>query len=483
MTTSSMPAISAKSTNASVVSALLKLVWCGPPASSHASAAVARLGLGAQSARATGSRGSSCSGPTTSISFATRRKRVAEIEQPDDDGRPRRRGEDEPHGIVPRPDRERMDLAARLAGADRGADLEHVRAEHLLGPRRQVVRVVLHERRAALEPGAHHLADANERGRLPVALARESVAVCHQALHGEPRQLPEAAEILEGVREGQERAVLEEPAQAGLDPGRVPQRLALRAVLPQRGHELVGLLVLGDQTIDVRVVDRVDRRRQLADAVPVDGDAEANLSLDLVALGDGDLPHVVAEAGEAQRLRLVPPAGRPRPGADPLLDGWVGPVAGDGLPREPQARGHVAELAVAVRRLVQVHEVHVDLGPRQLAVELRVQMEERLLQRAQAGDPHLRGRERVHPGDDPDAAVVPVRLGAERANRLGAPRRRLVDDADRHGLGGVEPCRHLGRVLRDLAQGGLAVHVLAPGHEPDLESVERFHLSPFASGL
>ena len=38
------------------------------------------------------------------------------------------------------------------------------------------------------------------------------------------------------------------------------------------------------------------------------------------------------------------------------------------------------ELAVAVGRLVQVHEVHVDLRPGQLAVELRVQVRHRLAQ-------------------------------------------------------------------------------------------------------
>ena len=165
------------------------------------------------------------------------------------------------------------------------------------------------------------------------------------------------------------------------------------------GSELIGVFVLGDQPVDARVVHVADRRRQLADAVPVDRDAEANLRLDLVAVRARDLAHVVAEAGDAQRLRLMPAAGRSRPGADPLEDGRVGPVPGDGLPSEPHPRREVAEFPVAVRRLVQVHEVHVDLGPRELAVELRVEVEERLLEAAETGDPHLRGRKRVHPGD------------------------------------------------------------------------------------
>ena len=73
--TSSSSAISARSVKTSMSSDRQKLVWCAPPASSQASAAVARSGFGSQTARATGSRGKSSSGGTTSTSFATSRKR------------------------------------------------------------------------------------------------------------------------------------------------------------------------------------------------------------------------------------------------------------------------------------------------------------------------------------------------------------------------------------------------------------------------
>ena len=54
------------------------------------------------------------------------------------------------------------------------------------------------------------------------------------------------------------------------------------------------------------------------------------------------------------------------------------PVSDHDLALEAQARADEAVFAVAVGRLVQVHEVHVDLRPGQLAVELRVQVRERL---------------------------------------------------------------------------------------------------------
>jgi hypothetical protein len=87
-------------------------------------------------------------------------------------------------------------------------------------------------------------------------------------------------------------------------------------------------------------------------------------------------------------------------------------VPDDHLAIQAHAAADKAELAVAVGRLVQVHKVHIDVGPGQVAIILRVQMHERLLERAQAGDPHLGRREGVHPGDQADAVGGGVRIQA-----------------------------------------------------------------------
>ena len=59
---------------------VVRTVWCGPPAISHASAEVARSGFGFHTARATGSRGSGSSGSTSSTSFGDQPEAVAEVE-------------------------------------------------------------------------------------------------------------------------------------------------------------------------------------------------------------------------------------------------------------------------------------------------------------------------------------------------------------------------------------------------------------------
>jgi hypothetical protein len=195
--------------------------------------------------------------------------------------------------------------------------------------------------------------------------------------------------------------------------------------------------------------------------------------LDLVALGHRDAAHVVADPRDRQPGGLVPAAGRPRPVPDPRERGRVGPVADNGLARQPHARLEERELAVAVRGLVGVHVVHVDLRPRQCAIELRVQVQQRLGEDAQAGDPHLGRREGMHPEDQADAVVGGVRLQAEAADRLGRRRRLAQHDAHRHGVRPLQRGRDLARVGRDRGEHLLAIHLLTAGDEPKLVAAQR----------
>ena len=56
--------------------------------------------------------------------------------------------------------------------------------------------------------------------------------------------------------------------------------------------------------------------------------------------------------------------------------------------------------------LVEVHEVHVDFVVGELFVRLCVEVRYRLLQAFESFNPHFRGRERVHPHDNADAAQI-----------------------------------------------------------------------------
>jgi hypothetical protein len=176
--------------------------------------------------------------------------------------------------------------------------------------------------------------------------------------------------------------------------------------------------------------------------------------------------------------RAIFPAARTRgarPRADPLLDVGVAPVSDGDLALEAHPGRDEPELPVAVGGLVQVHEVHVDVGPGNPPVELRVQVQEGLAEDVEPGDPHFGRRERVHPGDDAHAGIIGVRLERQPANLVGAGQDGLEDDSHREGRGGIEGCGDRLRVFGDRLEGLGAIEVLAPRDEPDLVGVEIQH--------
>jgi hypothetical protein len=247
------------------------------------------------------------------------------------------------------------------------------------------------------------------------------------------------------------------------------------AAAGQLGRHPVGVGVLGHQGVHRGVGHRVDPGDEVVDPVGVDRDAEPELGLHLVALGHGDVAHVVSEPGQPQPVEVVATRGGTDPVVDPGDQTRVAAVPGHRLAGHPQPGLQVAELAVAVRGLVQVHEVHVDRGPGQGLVELGVQVQQRLAQHVQPGDPHLGRREGVHPGDHAQAVRVGVGLEHHPADggRLGE--HRLADDLGRQPAGRGQRALDLRGLLGDLVQGLAPVEVLAAGEEPHLWLADAGH--------
>ena len=154
----------------------------------------------------------------------------------------------------------------------------------------------------------------------------------------------------------------------------------------------------------------------------------------------------------------------------------IGPVADDDLARQAHAGVDEPGLAVAVRRLVEVHEVHVDRVPRQLGVELRVQMRERLLQDVEAADPHLRRREGVHPEDQAGAIGIGIRLEAQIGDLVGRGQQRLEHRLQRQRFRLGEAGGDLLGVGGDLFERSRAIEVLRPANEPDFRVGEEDHV-------
>ncbi len=319
------------------------------------------------------------------------------------------------------------------------------------------------------------LAVATNSGQIKTgapARGAEAVAGRHEPLDGQARQLAQPAEVLEGGGEGGGAVGLKEAAHAGLDAGAVAQGVVALPAGGQLVGDVVGLEVLRDQGVDAGLLDGVDDGDQVVDAPGVDRGAQAQLGLGLVPLGDGDAPHVVAEADQAGAVQGVPAGGGARPRADPGPGGRVGGVADDDLAPLSEAGQEVAELAVAVGGLVEVHVVHVDGGPRQPLGVLGVELEERLVQGVDARDPHLGRGEGVHPGDDADAGVVGVGGQHGGPDGVAVLEDRLPHDRHGDGVGVVEPGGDLPGLVGDPGESLLAVEVLGAGEEPDLLALE-----------
>jgi hypothetical protein len=209
----------------------------------------------------------------------------------------------------------------------------------------------------------------------------KSIAVGHQPLRREARELPQPVQIFERGGEALEAAVFQKGAQAQFEPRAIAERFVPGASLAQFGRDRVAVLVFVRQRLDLGVGDRVHLGHEIADSIAVGRKPELHFGRHLVALGDRDLTHVVAEPAELGALPIVPGSRRAHPGADAVLDLWVGPMADDHLARKTHAGVNETRFPVAVRGLVEVHEVHVDRVPGQVATELGMEMDKRLLER------------------------------------------------------------------------------------------------------
>jgi hypothetical protein len=143
---------------------------------------------------------------------------------------------------------------------------------------------------------------------------------------------------------------------------------------------------------------------------------------------------------------------------------------------QPQPRVNETRFPVAMRGLIQVHEIHVNLAPRQVAVKLRVQMEERLAQNRQSANPHLGRGESVHPENQASAVGGAIGFNAKGSNFLRSRHRWLPNQFKREPLRTVELLDNLLRVCRHLVQGFPAIQVLAAGDIPNLGGLQVFHI-------
>jgi hypothetical protein len=143
----------------------------------------------------------------------------------------------------------------------------------------------------------------------------------------------------------------------------------------QRLGNVVLALVIAHQPVSFRIAHLLHPLHQISPTIAVHRIAQPNLCLDFVALGNGDVSHVVSEARDFEMLSVVPGARRAGPGGQLLDDVSILPVADDYFAIQAQPAADESELAIAMGGLIEIHEIHVDRRPRQIAIELGMQVD------------------------------------------------------------------------------------------------------------
>ena len=115
--------------------------------------------------------------------------------------------------------------------------------------------------------------------------------------------------------------------------------------------------------------------------------AQALLSLNFVAVGNGHVVHLVAETQDEHILSVSPGRCHTLPHGNMFLSLRISPMAHHHLTAQTHTRAYMAELPVAVRALIEIHKIHVDIVPWNLGIILGVEMEQRLAQLLETMNP------------------------------------------------------------------------------------------------
>ncbi len=264
----------------------------------------------------------------------------------------------------------------------------------------------------------HHPYGAVEGCALPVAFGTETVAFGHQALRCQSGDLVEAvagfvdvyvAEVIEICCETFRTLVGEYCPESKLGFGGVPYfAVSFGRFVFERFFVVIFFEVCFHECIHVGVGYFVEIGQNFTERTVVDMVAHAYFRFNLVAVGNGYIIHLVAESEDKHVLRVCPCHSYTLPYGDAFQSGVVFPVAGHYFAAYAHARADMPEFAVAMGALVKVHEVHVHGFPGNFRIVLGVEVKHGLVENLQAVDPHLCGRECVHPCDYAGAARIVV---------------------------------------------------------------------------
>ena len=186
-------------------------------------------------------------------------------------------------------------------------------------------------------------------------------------------------------------ALLQKLLEADLNGGLHGHSFPEFSFTPAVCQQFVFSIVFFHQGINICLGHCLNIFHGIVDIIMVDLPSEFDLGLNLVALCNRHIVHIVAHTADAQMAGLHHAHRCAHPAAQLLLQGRIGPMAHNNFAFDSHAAYDMSVFPVAVGRLVLIHEVHVNLIVRNFLIELCVQVAQRFSVLLQADDPHLGG--------------------------------------------------------------------------------------------
>ena len=310
----------------------------------------------------------------------------------------------------------------------------------------------------------------------------------HKALRGQTWNLVETAaclldigiaEIVEVCGEALGTEVLKDGTDGELSLGRIPYLtvaftlLVLQVVL----HGVLLEVDIVNEGCDILVLNLVEIGHDGGERTVVDVIAEYLLKGHLVAIGDGNIVHLIAETQDETVVGVGPTGADALPYGDVLLGLGILPVSDDCLAGLAQTGENMSIFAVAVGTLVQIHEVHIHCVVRNGLVVLCVEVEQRFLELLQTVYPHFGGRESVHPCDDADTVLIGVGSHHNVLNLMGVVGCTFIYNLHGQVAGVVKSVDHLLGVTVNLFHGIASIEELCARYKPYFVIFECFNHS------
>ena len=166
--------------------------------------------------------------------------------------------------------------------------------------------------------------------------------------------------------------LLQEALKAQLDL-RLHRRMSPELLLvPSLQKNLIFIIILLNQSIRVRLGNRVHRLHNLIHRIRVNLPAKLDLRLNLVPVRHSHISHIVRHTHHADMRRLHHTHSGAHPRSKLPLHALIRPVADNHLSLNSHAAHNMPILPAAMRRLVLIHKIHVNRVVGNLTVKLRM---------------------------------------------------------------------------------------------------------------